>query len=231
LAAIIEGARERLGLGNWEPAAKEIKDTLANGLREHSQELQRLGGEAGRLLTHALIGIVIGALACFDMRRPDAPLSLALAERLRRLASAFEMVVFAQVKISALNTLLTALYLLVALPLFGIELPLRKTLVVVTFVVGLLPIVGNLVSNTVIVIIALGTSLPVAVSSLVFLVVIHKLEYFVNAHIMGSEIRAAAWEMLLAIVCFEAAFGVPGVVVAPFVYAYVKGELRDRGLI
>jgi len=36
-----------------------------------------------------------------------------------------------------------------------------------------------------------------AVGSLAFLVVIHKLEYFLNARIVGERIRAKAWEILL----------------------------------
>ena len=46
--------------------------------------------------------------------------------------------------------------------------------------------VGNLISNTVIVVVSLSHSLDVAIGSLAFLVVIHKLEYFVNARIVGT---------------------------------------------
>jgi predicted PurR-regulated permease PerM len=228
MAAIIESARDRLGLSRWIPATDELKAQIAAALRGHARELQQAGGEAGRLLMHGLAGVVVGALATFEHRVPERPLALALAGRLRRLQDAFEKIVFAQLKISGLNDLFTALFLLIALPLFGVELPLRKTLVVITFVVGLLPVVGNLLSNTAIVVIALGTSLPAAISSLVFLVVIHKLEYLLNARIVGGQIRAAAWEILLAMLCFEAAFGVPGLVLAPIVYAYAKRELADR---
>ena len=52
----------------------------------------------------------------------------------------------------------TALYLLVALPLFHERLPLSKTLVLLTFIVGLLPVIGNLISNTIIVGISLSVS-------------------------------------------------------------------------
>jgi predicted PurR-regulated permease PerM len=231
MAAVLVGIRDRMGGIAWIPATEDLRGAAATGLREHARELQQVGGEVGRALMHALVGIVIGALACFDTRRPETPLLLALAERVQRLARAFEQIVFAQVKISALNTLLAGLYLLVVLPLFGVELPLRKTLVLVTFVAGLIPIVGNLVANTAVVLIALGTSLPVAAVSLGFLVVVHKLEYFVNAQIVGGEIHAAAWEIVAAIFCFEAAFGVPGVIVAPIMYAYFKTELTDRKLI
>jgi predicted PurR-regulated permease PerM len=74
-------------------------------------------------------------------------------------------------------------------------------------------------------------SLEVAIGSLAFLVIIHKLEYFLNARIVGSQIRAAAWELLLAMLVLEAAFGIAGVAAAPIYYAYLKDELAARGLI
>jgi predicted PurR-regulated permease PerM len=119
----------------------------------------------------------------------------------------------------------------VALPLAGIHLPYGKTLVVVTFIVGLLPVVGNLISNTVIVIVSLSQSLALAIASLVFLVVIHKLEYFLNARIVGRRIRAKAWELLVAMLLMESAFGIAGLVAAPIYYAYLKDELAARKLI
>ena len=91
--------------------------------------------------------------------------------------------------------------------------------------------VGNLISNTVIVVVSLTHSPAVAVSSLVFLVLIHKLEYFLNARIVGGQINARAWELLLAMLVMEAAFGLPGVVAAPVYYAYLKDELKARGLV
>ena len=127
----------------------------------------------------------------------------ALTERARLLGAAFRSVVFAQVRISALNAALTGLYLLVIVPWMGVHLPLSKTMVVVTFIAGLLPVIGNLISNTVIVVVSLSVSPLLAVSSLGFLVVIHKLEYFVNARVMGGEINARAWELLLAMLAMD----------------------------
>jgi predicted PurR-regulated permease PerM len=62
-------------------------------------------------------------------------------------------------------------------------------------------------------------------------VVIHKLEYFVDARIIGARIRARAWELLLAMLVMDAAFGIPGLIAAPIYYAYVKDELTLRGLL
>jgi predicted PurR-regulated permease PerM len=104
-------------------------------------------------------------------------------------------------------------------------------MIVVTFIVGLLPVIGNLISNTVIVLVSFSVSPWVAVGSLIFLVVIHKLEYFLNARIIGTRIKAWAWELLLAMLVMEAWFGIPGVIAAPIYYAYVKDELEMRKLI
>ncbi|MCU1349733.1 MAG: hypothetical protein JWO56_2763, partial [Acidobacteria bacterium] len=109
--------------------------------------------------------------------------------------------------------------------------PFGTTIVVVTFVCGLIPVVGNLISNTVIVVLSLGLSVGTAIASLVFLILIHKLEYLINSRIVGGETDSQAWEILLAILIGETSFGVAGVVMAPIVYAFLKRELRERGLV
>jgi predicted PurR-regulated permease PerM len=159
------------------------------------------------------------------------PLAGELLGRANLLADAFHRVVFAQIKISLLNTALTAIFLLVVLRLGGVHLPLTKTMIIVTFLAGLLPVIGNLISNTLIVMVALSVSVYVALAALVFLVVIHKLEYFLNARIVGSQINARSWELLLVMVLAEAAFGLPGLVAAPIYYAYIKSELHEMGWV
>jgi predicted PurR-regulated permease PerM len=210
------------------------REAVIDWLHEHAGELRHWGGEAGRVTVHILIGFVIGAMVALSEARAaqaSGPLARALGERARRFGDAFRRVVFAQVRIAALNAAFTAVYLLAALPLLGIHLPFAKTLVILTFVGGLIPIVGNLLSNTVIVVMSLSVSLGLAIASLAFLVVVHKLEYFLNARIVGRGIHASAWELLVAMLLMEAAFGLAGLVAAPIYYAYVKDELAARGLL
>lgn len=235
MAQILEDARTSLPA--WViQALPENNDGLRTAsiewLREHSAELRTIGKEAGLTLAHILVGMIIGALVsvqeAHDSTTPG-PLGAALLERVSRLADAFRRIVFAQVRISALNTIFTGLYLAVALPLFGVQLPLTKTLIAVTFIAGLLPVVGNLLSNSVIVVVSLAHSPQIALASLGFLVVVHKLEYFLNARIVGSQINARAWELLTAMLFLEALFGLPGVVAAPIVYAWIKRELIAGG--
>lgn len=237
LAEIIDQSRARLPV--WTLAyipetADELRTALTGWLRQNSGALQGVGADFARALAHILIGMVIGALLALSEAMNVVgrrPLASALIERTVRLSRSFRRVVFAQVWIAALNTALTALYLVVALPLMGVDLPLTKTLIAVTFVCGLLPVLGNLISNTIIVVVSLSQSLIVAIGSLTYLIVIHKVEYFLNARIIGSRIRARAWEMLVAMIFMEAAFGVAGLIAAPIYYAYLKDELNDRGLI
>jgi predicted PurR-regulated permease PerM len=221
--------------GSLPDNVEALKGSLAHWLREHGGELQLAGKHAARGFAHVLIGLVIGALIALREETASGeamrPLAAALADRARRLAEAFRRIVFAQVRISAINTALTGTYLLVVLPLFGAHLPLTKTMIALTFVVGLVPVLGNLVSNTVIVVVSLAHSAQVALASLAFLVLVHKLEYFLNARIVGAQISAKAWELLLAMLTMEAAFGLPGVIAAPIYYAYLKDELVDAKLI
>ncbi|MGF7161685.1 putative PurR-regulated permease PerM [Rhodoligotrophos appendicifer] len=237
MADILSTARIRLP--SWASQylpenGQQIESTAANWLRENAGLVQKWGEDFGRVLLRILFGMIIGGFVAVSevTFRPDPrPLTEAVTARIALFARAFRRVVFAQVRISAINTVLTAIYLGVVLPSFGVHLPLLKTVIIVTFLVGLLPVLGNLISNTVIVIVSLSVSPYVAVASLAYLVIIHKLEYFLNAKIIGGHIQARIWEVLLAMLVMEAAFGVAGLVAAPIYYAYVKDELALRGLI
>jgi predicted PurR-regulated permease PerM len=237
MAEIVAGSRGLLPhwfVDELPQSPDDIRESLAEWFRDHAAEMQLMGKEAGRALLYVLLGMIIGALVALHEaleEEPRGPLGEALADRIGNLGTAFRRVVFAQVRISLINTIFTALYLAVVLPAFGVQLPFMKTMIAVTFIAGLLPVLGNLISNTVIVIVSLSSSVGVALSSLAFLIVIHKLEYFLNARIVGTRIGSHAWELLLAMLAMEAAFGVAGVVAAPIYYAFVKDELKSRGLV
>jgi predicted PurR-regulated permease PerM len=237
MAQIIEDSRKILPkwLDDRLPEnAVTLQQAVTQWLREHSSDLQFVGKEAGRHAAHILVAMVIGgmlALHEFVRQKDYKPFARAMAGRVTLFGKAFRNIVFAQVRISAINATFTGIYLAVVLPLLGVQLPFTKTLIALTFLVGLLPVVGNLISNTIIVVVSMSHSLGVAIGSLAFLVIIHKFEYFLNARIVGGQIRANAWELLIAMLCMEAAFGLPGIVAAPIYYAYIKSELRERDLV
>jgi predicted PurR-regulated permease PerM len=212
-------------IGDWQKA-------FSGAMRGNAAHLTVLGRGAGAFVVHIIFGMIIGAFVAISPPAPPAgPLAAGLMGRITELGHAFRGVVFSQFKISAVNTVLTAIFLGVVLPLAGRPLPFAKTMIAVTFVVGLLPIIGNLISNTIIVLVALGVSVFDAAMALAFLVGIHKLEYVLNAQIIGTEIRAHAWEILLAMLVLEAAFGLRGLIAAPIFYAYLKEDLKTCGWV
>ncbi len=214
--------------------AEGLQASMLTWLKEHLAAVQTFGQEGTKILVRIVIGMVIGALVALqqaDPPVPHRPLARALVNRATRFGEAFRRIVFAQVRIAAVNALLTAVYLAVVLPLLDIHLPLVKTMIAVTFLAGLIPVFGNLISNAVIVIVSLSVSPYVALGSLAYLIAIHKLEYFLNARLVGSQIQARAWELLIAMLLMEAAFGIAGLIAAPIYYAYLKDELSAAGWI
>ncbi len=236
MADAVDGARMYLPIWaqSYLPAnIDEWQVSAADWLRQNAQYFSVIGRDAGVFFVHVLIGMIVGGMVALTPPAPSrrAPLAHALSERIEFLGQSFRRIVFSQVRISALNTLLTAIFLVIVMPVLGYDVPLVKTMIFVTFIVGLMPIIGNVISNTVICLICLSVSAGAALLALIFLIVIHKLEYFVNAHIIGSQIRARPWEILLALLVMDAAFGVAGLVAAPIFYAYMKDELSAKRLI
>ncbi|MEB3753400.1 AI-2E family transporter [Acinetobacter sp. MD2(2019)] len=211
----------------------DLKNEIFELLKDNVSILQHTGSDILHNIATMLIGMIIGILVSLHSlsSSPQPAFKLALLQRIDKLSTSFRNVVFAQFQISLINTVLFIVFVFIILPLFHVHLPFAKTLTILTFIFGLIPIAGNLMSNTLIIISGLTVSLPVAGAALAYLVIIHKLEYFINAQIVGNKINARAWEVLLAMLVFESIFGFGGLIAAPIFYAYLKRELRDAGLI
>lgn len=209
------------------PEQEALLQQASSWLKDHAAELGSISFGAIAGVGYALVGVLLGALVAVNGvtgELPHRPVSRLLLQQAEAMRDAFWRVATAQVKISLINTACTAIYLLLVLPAFNVHLPLSKTLIAVTFFCGLLPVVGNLLSNTAIVTIGLNYSVPVAAGALLFLIVIHKMEYFINAKIVGSNINARIWELLIAMLLMERLLGIAGLVAAPVFYAWLKSE-------
>ena len=141
-----------------------------------------------------------------------------IAQRFQTLYSSFATVMGAQLIISAINTLITAVFVMV------VSLPYPLVVIGMTFLCGMLPVVGNLISNSIVVGIAFTVSPKMALVGLVFLVVINKLEYVLNSKIVGDRIKNPLWLTLLALILGEKLMGVPGMILAPVILNYIKLE-------
>jgi predicted PurR-regulated permease PerM len=141
-----------------------------------------------------------------------------LAARFTSFYRSFDLVMGAQIIISSINTFLTAIFVL------SVQLPYAAVIIAVTFLCGLLPIIGNILSNTVTVVIAFTVSPKMALVALAFLVVVHKLEYFLNSKIIGDRIKNPVWLTLIALIIGERLMGIPGMILAPVVLHFLKVE-------
>jgi predicted PurR-regulated permease PerM len=141
-----------------------------------------------------------------------------LTARFKSLYDSFAKVIGAQILISAINTVLTAVFLLLN------HYPNSGLLATFVFLCGLVPIVGNIISNSLIVGVGFTITARTGVYALVFLVVIHKLEYFLNSRIIGSRIKCPMWLTLIGLIVGERLMGVPGMVLAPVALHFIRVE-------
>lgn len=208
--------------------ARELRDLVVTTAKANVQQLGKTSGIVTRDFAHVLVGVFVAILRFLSPSSATRPptnlfesLMVAVEERAHRFVRSFERVVGAQVMISTVNTIVTAVFL------YAMDFPFRNFLILTTFVCGLIPILGNLISNTVIVAAGLINSVQLAVIGLVFLVVVHKLEYVLNSRIVGGSINTPMWVTLLGLLAGEALMGVPGVLIAPAMLHYLRDELRD----
>lgn len=220
-------------LGDMLPqGAAEIQQTIATYLATKAGSLASAGKAWLGGLLHAYMGLLIGALAAVRPRLvPRAPLSLTLRNRIMLLGDAFRQIVAAQFWIALFNTVLTSIFLLAILPTFDMALPYTPALIMLTFVAGLIPIVGNLFCNLVLTLVGLSVSPTAAAVCLGFLILIHKAEYVINARVVGQRTHMAVWELLTVMFVAESVFGPAGLVAAPLFYAYLKKELEAAKMV
>lgn len=218
---------------------EEIKNSLIAYLKEHIFYLQNMIARMFHILIIIIVGMIIGLILGFqankrnieEKRQNQTKLTKALSGCLDRLVLVFQYVAISQVLISLFNAIMTAIFLFVVLPIFGVALPFSKSLVLATFVFGLIPIIGNLVVNVLMFFVAFTVSFKVAIVVIVYLIVIHKFEYVLNARIVGKKIQAGICELLIAMLFLETLFGFIGLVFAPIFYAFLKLSLKETKLI
>ena len=213
---------------------ESLRQFIVNAFGEEANYLRNVANVAKATTTNlvfSLLGIIAAASLSFKTgldpyrgthRVKNNLYSICCDEvsrRFRDFYRSFATVMGAQITISLINTLLTAIFL------FVVQMPHAPLLIAVTFLCGLVPIVGNLISNTIIVFVALTVSLKMAISALVFLIVIHKLEYLLNSKIIGDRIRNPVWLTLIALILGERLMGIPGLILAPVVLNYLRVEM------
>jgi predicted PurR-regulated permease PerM len=207
-----------------------LKDLAIDEVKQDVAGAGRHAREAAFKLVQLIIGLVVAASLFLNATWGSendpgtsrdslyAAVVRELSERFQTFFRSFAKVIGAQIIISAINTGLTGVFLL------WNGYPYVAVITVTTFLCGLLPIVGNVISNTLIVFVGFTISPRMALLALIFLMVIHKLEYFLNSKIVGDRIKNPMWLTLIGLVLGEKLMGVPGMILAPVVLHYIKVE-------
>jgi predicted PurR-regulated permease PerM len=207
-----------------------LKLLVVERIRGQMKYLGNFAKVASKEFVFLLIGVVVaGSLflnPAMDLERGRHRLrnnlyTLTTDEIVKRFQSfyiSFETVMGAQMIIALINTAATAIFTMAT------NLPYAPIVIGVTFLCGMLPIIGNIISNSIITLIAFTVSPEKAITALVFLIVLHKLEYFLNSKIIGSRINNPVWLTLLGLILAERLMGVPGIVLAPVILHFIKVE-------
>ena len=231
-AAITWAEGWNIQLSFWD--LESLKTQTIDALKEQAHYLgnvANLARKASTTLAFIIIGIVCAISLFFnsqlDLFRESHPIrnnlysicSDQISARFTEFYQSFATVIGAQMTISCINTILTAIFVSV------VQLPYAAIVIGLTFICGLLPIIGNVVSNTVIVFIGFTVSAKVALGALIFLIIVHKLEYLLNSKIIGARIRNPLWLTLLGLIIGERLMGIPGMILSPVVLNYLRVEM------
>jgi len=151
---------------------ESLREVVIDTLKQEAHYLQNfahLAGSTTALLVFTVIGIVAAGSLFFktglDPHRSTHAVKNNLysiccdeiSTRFRDFYRSFATVMGAQITISLINTILTAIFVV------AVRLPHAPLIIAITFLCGLVPTVGNLVSNTIIVFLALTVSLKLGI--------------------------------------------------------------------
>ena len=224
----LDALSSRFGIDIPVDNVQDLRGFILATAKDHAQSITTASGLLTRgffQIIAALAVALLRFLTALDPARPskgglEADFVRECDTRLGLFTGSFDRVMGAQVVISAINTGVTLVFLFVA------GMPFRTLLTLATFICGMVPIAGNLVSNSLIVAAALSRSEHMAVAALIYLIVIHKAEYFLNGRIVGARIETPTWATLAGLLVGEALMGVTGVILAPSLLHYFREELR-----
>ena len=209
---------------------QELKTLILEKIEENARSITTTSGLLTRGFFQILLAVIVAILRFVGT--PSAPVAddgphgldvevlKECRDRAAAFSASFELVMGAQILVAAINAAAAAVFLI------AFRIPFRTMLTLTTFVCGMIPIVGNVVSNSLIVAAALTRSDHLALAALVFLVVVHKGNYFLNSRVVGARMETPTWAILLGLLIGEALLGVTGVILAPTLIHYVRGELR-----
>jgi predicted PurR-regulated permease PerM len=209
----------------------EMEPVINNFSNYINQHIIGFGGTSINLLFQTIFALIISISLIKKPSVNDSQMTKLLKFHFNNFIHSFKVLMGAQIYVAIWNAVWLLIYLFFILPAFDITLSYRKTLIIFTLFISLIPALGNMISNTVLLVLCLPFGLYTVLASLIFIVIIHKAEYLINAKIVGKQSHANIVEILLSLIIFELIFGLDGLILGPVTYAYVKGFLITEKIL
>lgn len=213
------------------PGAEELVD----GAKHYASEALHLAAAVGHLLAYALIAAILALIFVLEQseltrwrsRLDPQGLGGTLLRWTEHVADAISVTVQLQLVVAACNTALT----LPMLFLLGIDHKLALMLLI--FVSGLLPVVGNILSGAVLSLMAYRAEGWVGVGVFVALTfVLHKVEaYYLNPRLTARHVALPGFVLVTSLIAWEHLLGFAGLFVSfpvLFVVARIRAEIREE---
>ena len=206
-------------------------EDLAKSAEHYAQDVAKSAAAIGRGFLSALIGLILAVVYFLDEERIRAfrdalsPRTLfgTLVRWGEHLAESVSLTVQLQLVVAGCNAVLTLPVLL----LLGV--PHVPALMVLIFVSGLIPVVGNLISGAVLVLLAFQVQGWFGVGLFVGLTfVLHKIEsYYLNPRLTARHVALPGFVLILSLIAWEHLLGFAGLFVS-FPVLYLVGKLRSE---
>jgi predicted PurR-regulated permease PerM len=219
------------------PLVTQIRERLPDSsrlferAREYSESALHFVSMLGHLAMHALIAIILAIIFTLEEEELHAlfrgvsagSLMGTVLRWLGYTAEAIRITIQLQLVVAAVNTLVTLPVLLV----LGIHhVP---SLMILIFVSGLVPVVGNIISGAVLSLLAYQAKGVMGIGVFVVLTfVLHKIEaYYLNPRLTSKHVHLPGFAIVVSLIAWEHLLGFIGLFVS-FPFLFVASKIRSE---
>jgi predicted PurR-regulated permease PerM len=206
-------------------------DALAHGARAQAASALGWAASFGHMLIFAFVGLILAVVYLFEepdlvaFRARISPHALigTMFRWLGYAADAISVTLQFQVIVAAVNAVLTLPVLLV------IGIPRAGLFMVMVFVSGMIPVVGNFVSGLVLTLLAYqARGIGGAVAFIVLTFLLHKIEsYYLNPRLAARHVRLPGFVLIVSLLLWEQLIGFVGLFVS-FPFLYLSMRIADE---
>ncbi len=206
-------------------------DKLIESASHYAADAVKVLSAVGHIALYAVIGLILaivfllGEAELLEWRRGLVQRTLlgTLVRWFEYAAEAVSVTVQLQLIVAICNTVFT-------LPiLFVLGIPDKPALMVLIFVSGLVPVIGNVVSGAILSVLAYIASGPIGV--VIFLVltfVLHKVEaYYLNPRLTARHVKLPGFLLIVSLIAWEHLIGFKGLFLS-FPFLFVALKIRDE---